>query len=139
MKLTQKLTHKKRAIFLASLSECGNVTKAAEAVGVNRVYLYEVRAEDEAFKKQWEEAAKLGALRLEDEARRRAIDGWEEPVWHKGKRCGKVRKYSDTLLIVLLKAHHPDKYAERNKTEHSGSIDIAKAIEDGRKRANSNA
>ena len=34
---------------------------------------------------------------------------------------------------------HPDKYAERNKTEHSGSIDIAKAIEDGRKRANSNA
>ena len=132
-----KLTHKKRAIFLASLSECGNVTKAAEAVGVNRVYLYEVRAKDEAFAKSWEEAAKLGALRLEDEARRRAIDGWEEPVWHKGEMCGKIRKYSDTLLIVLLKAHHPDKYAERNKTEHSGSIDIAKAIEDGRKRANS--
>lgn len=132
-----KLTHKKRASFLASLSECGNVTKAAEAVGVNRVYLYEVRAKDEAFAKSWEEAAKIGALRLEDEARRRAIDGWEEPVWHKGEMCGKVQKYSDTLLIVLLKAHHPDKYAERNKTEHSGSIDIAKAIEDGRKRANS--
>ncbi len=132
-----KLTHKKRAIFLASLSECGNVTQAAEAAGVNRVYLYEVRAKDEAFAKSWEEAAKLGALRLEDEARRRAIDGWEEPVWHKGQMCGKVQKYSDTLLIVLLKAHHPDKYAERNKTEHSGSIDIAKAIEDGRKRANS--
>ena len=117
-----KLTFKKRTAFLSALAEYGNVTQAADKAGVNRVYLYEVRAEDKAFKKEWEEAARYGALRLEDEARRRAIEGWEEPVWHKGMECGTVRKYSDTLLIVLLKAHHPEKYAERNKTEHSGTI-----------------
>lgn len=119
-----KLTFKKRTAFLSALAEYGNVTQAAEKAGVNRVYLYEVRAEDKAFKKEWKEAARYGALRLEDEARRRAIEGWEEPVWHKGKECGTVRKYSDTLLIVLLKAHHPEKYAERNKTENSGEISI---------------
>ena len=117
-----KLTFKKRTAFLSALAEYGNVTQAAKKAGVNRVYLYEVKAEDKAFKKEWEKAARYGALRLEDEARRRAIEGWEEPVWHKGMECGTVRKYSDTLLIVLLKAHHPEKYAERNKTEHSGTI-----------------
>jgi len=34
-------------------------------------------------------------------------------VFHQGKVCGGIRKYSDTLLIFLLKAAYPEKYRER--------------------------
>ena len=111
------LTPEKRAQFLALLAECGNVTRAADEAGLSRVYLYQMRRDDEAFAEEWETAADIGAKRLEDEARRRAVEGWQEPVWYQGDQVGTVRKYSDTLLICLLKAHHPEKYADRQKSE----------------------
>ena len=111
------LTPEKRAQFLSLLAECGNVTRAADEAGLSRVYLYQMRRDDEAFAAEWETAADIGAKRLEDEARRRAVDGWQDPVWHQGQQVGTVRKYSDTLLICLLKAHHPEKYADRQKSE----------------------
>lgn len=135
-KPTDKATPKKKdEIFLATLAECGNVTRAAEAAKLNRCHLYRRRNDDPAFAKAWDEAAAIGVAALEDEARRRAYEGWKEPVYYQGEECGTVRKFSDTLLIVLLKAHMPDKYQERQKVEHSGSIDLAGAIEEARKRA----
>ena len=112
-----KMTPEKKAKFLAALADCGNVTRAATSAGVNRVAMYQIRTKDKRFAKQWDEAATIGAARLEDEARRRAVEGWEEPVFYQGEQCATVRRYSDTLLICLLKAHHPEKYADRNKTE----------------------
>ncbi len=51
---------------------------------------------------------------LEDEAHRRAVEGWDEPAgWYKGEAGGVVRRYSDTLLIFKLKGELPQKYAER--------------------------
>lgn len=117
---TNSLTPEKKAEFLSHLSECGNVTKAAELAELSRCYLYQRKRSDEQFSADWEEAARIGALRLEDEARRRAVDGWEEPVWNRGEMCGTVRKYSDTLLIVLLKAHHKDKYGDKVRQELTG-------------------
>jgi len=58
----------------------------------------------------------------EDEAFRRAVEGTEEPVYHKGKVCGSVRRYSDGLLTLLLKAGDPDKYADRSKVTHQGAV-----------------
>lgn len=116
----ESVTPEKRAQFLALLSEYGNVTRAAEDSGCGRIMLYKIRREDPDFAAEWEEAAKIGAARLEDEARKRAAEGWEEPVWHKGEMCGTVRKFSDTLLICLLKAHHPEKYRENIKQEIGG-------------------
>lgn len=111
---------------MALLSECGNVTRAAEESGCHRVQLYRMKREDEAFSAAWEEAADIGAKRLEDEARRRAVEGWQEPVWYQGEQTGTVTKYSDTLLICLLKAHHPEKYADRSKSDVNvaGTIDV---------------
>ncbi len=51
---------------------------------------------------------------------RRAFEGVEEPVFHQGKQCGTIRRYSDTLTIFLLKAHRPAKYRERR--EHIGEV-----------------
>ena len=56
----------------------------------------------------------IGADALEDEAVRRAVDGVDEQVFYQGKACGVVRKYSDTLLIFLLKGRRPERYRDRS-------------------------
>ena len=53
----------------------------------------------------------LGLDALEDEAIRRAREGVVEPVFQAGLHCGNVRKYSDLLLIFLLKSRRPHRYA----------------------------
>ena len=54
------------------------------------------------------------------EARRRALTGVEQPVYYKGEAVGRIAKYSDTLLIFLLKAHWPKKSRDNVSAEHSG-------------------
>ena len=63
---------------------------------------------------------------LEEEARRRAYVGFDEPVFGSGGhgigtvQVGVIRKYSDTLLIFLLKGIRPGKFRENHKHEHTG-------------------
>lgn len=115
-----KLTAEKMARFLEVLSNTANVSAAAKTIRVSRGHLYEVRAGNDEFAAAWDEAVKLGTSALEDEAVRRAMDGTLKPVFYKGQKCGTIREYSDTLLIFLLKARDPDKYADRVKKELSG-------------------
>ncbi len=118
------LTAKKKQQFLERLAATGNVTGCAEAFGLARPTLYRHRKEDSEFAESWDEAIELAVEVLEDEARRRGVEGVEEPVFYKGEICGTVRKYSDTLLIVLLKAHRPEKYRELVDHRHSGNVTL---------------
>ena len=60
---------------------------------------------------------------LEAEARRRAIEGVEEPVFHKGEQVGTLRKYSDVLLIFLLKGARPERYRDNYQRAGTGPPD----------------
>lgn len=115
-----QLTPQKKKAFLHWLARTGNVSKAAEKAKVNRTYMYQVRDEDEAFSAAWKEAMEVAIERLEMEARRRAEQGVLEPVFYQGEKVGAVRKYSDTLLIFLLKAHRPEKYRDHASVELTG-------------------
>ena len=110
----------KRAKFLQELAETCNVGESCSRVGIGRQTAYDWRDADPSFKADWDAALERGAIVLEDEAKRRAVQGVEEPVFHRGEICGKVRKYSDTLLIFLMKGAMPDKYKERQATEVTG-------------------
>lgn len=113
-------TPKKADRFIeALLGTGGNVTRACEAAALSKVAAYEWRKNDEAFAIRWEDAVEAGTEELEQEARRRAYEGVDEPVFYKGDECGLVRKYSDTLMIFLLKARKPDKYRDNIKHELS--------------------
>ena len=113
-------TKKNREKFLAELRECGHVGQSAEKTGVNRSTVYDWRKADPDFEKAFQSALDAAVTQLEDEAKRRAHDGWEEPVWYEGQQCGTVRKFSDTLLIFLLKANKPEKYRETIRNEITG-------------------
>ncbi len=108
-----KMTPKKRAAFLETLAECGNVSEACKVAVVSRDCVYRLRKADKEFAAQWENAIDIACDGLELEARRRAKEGWLEPVHWQGMPCSVVRKYSDTLLIFLLKGANPEKYRER--------------------------
>lgn len=82
-----------------------------------------------AEKNEW--PRKETAAILENEALRRALKGTEEHVFYKGEITGAKTKYSDALLIALLKAHCPEKYG---KAEKDKKLDIGKALRDALKR-----
>lgn len=99
--------------FFTALSNCGNVRQACKDANVDPKTVYKKRKREPEFAEEWDDALNVAADVLEKEAWRRAHEGIEEPVYHKGAVCGHVRKYSDVLLIFLLKGMRPEKYRER--------------------------
>lgn len=45
---------------------------------------------------------------LEAEVHRRAVDGWDEPVYQKGEMVGLIRRHSDRMLELLIKKNIPE-------------------------------
>ncbi|MGI8838659.1 MAG: hypothetical protein ACR2H4_18750 [Pyrinomonadaceae bacterium] len=88
--------------FFTALENTGSVTAACEAAKISRVTVYAHKRDDPAFAERWEQALDAGADTLEDEARRRAING--------------TSKGSDTLLIFLLKGLRPQRWRESRAT-----------------------
>jgi molybdenum-dependent DNA-binding transcriptional regulator ModE len=123
-KIDEGLTRQQQREFLVHFAICGNILQAAENVGIERQKHYEW-LNDPEYKKMFEDAKEDAADALEKEARRRAVEGVDEPVFYQGCVCGTVRKYSDLLLTVLLKGNRPDKYRETQPVNVEVNIDVA--------------
>ena len=113
----KKLASRKR--FLECFAQCGTLTEAAEKAKVDR-NLHYVWMKDPEYVETFEEARLRANDRLEQEALRRAVKGTEEQVFYQGEVCGKIRKFSDVLLIFLMKGAMPDKYRDQWKGELTG-------------------
>lgn len=107
--------------FLRELARSGNVSKSATKAKIERTTAYLLRKSDAGFAAAWEEACEIATELMEEEARRRACDGTLKPVFHQGIECGRVREYSDGLLIFLLKARRPNVYRDNSRVEHTGA------------------
>ncbi|WP_130470283.1 hypothetical protein [Candidatus Magnetaquicoccus inordinatus] len=99
---------KRRQIFLKALALGGVVTHAAASAGASRKTLYAFRATNPEFAEEWDNALESFADSLEQAARQRGVDGWQEPVYQGGQLVGTVRKYSDSLLLAMLRARKPE-------------------------------
>jgi hypothetical protein len=118
-----------KPVLLAELRECGNIGAACEKAQIGRTTFYDHKRDDPKFAEQVAEALEDAGDVLEREAFRRAVEGIDEPVFgslgnNSGSgEIGTIRKYSDTLLIFLLKGTKPDKFRERYAVEHAGNQD----------------
>jgi hypothetical protein len=128
--------------FLAALRELPVIAHACKAVDIERSTAYRAREADEGFAKAWDEAQEDGIDRAEQEAFRRGVVGFEEPVIDKGRLAYRyeryldddgaehyrlmldehgqpipltVRKHSDALLGLVLKGRRKSVYAERKE------------------------
>ncbi len=108
---------RKQSAFLAAFAEHATIAVAATAAHVGRRTHYNWLEADEAYAARFKDVEEGVTEALEAEARRRAQDGVDEPVHYQGKKVDTIRRYSDTLLIFLLKARRPEVYRER--VDHS--------------------
>lgn len=109
---------------LTAYEELGNITLACKRARVPRRTFYnwliEGNPNNAAFIEAFEASNRMAVGVLEAEAHRRAVTGLKKGIFYKGKKVATEHEYSDTLLIVLLKAHAPEKYKDRVANEHTG-------------------
>ena len=122
-----EIAHPKKRAFLAAYSDMGIIGPAAEFACIDRRTYFFWLAESErenptpeaiAFKDAAKHAQELANDKLEAECIRRARNGTDEPVFQGGKLVGKIKKYSDLLLIFALKANRPDKFRDNVEIVH---------------------
>jgi hypothetical protein len=137
-----KFTKDRREAFLTALAATGIVSTAASIAGITRVRAYQVRRQDPGFASAWEDAEAQAADALEAEAWRRAVDGVPEPVVSSGRVVRDddgqplaIRRYSDNLLLALLKARRPERFKDRAVVEHDIADGLADRLEAARQRA----
>ena len=130
------MTEQVKGFFLEALARRGTVKAACEEVGITRYEAKKERAADPIFDRLWSEAIEEIADLLESEAMRRAVTGYEtrtvtrrrekketkkEDSEGSGAVSGETegemeqvsQKFSEGLLILLLKANRPDKFGGR--------------------------
>ena len=110
-------TPRKRGQFLNALRKTGNVTAAAEAAGLSRSQAYQLRRNDDGFRQDWDDALQAAIDDLEEELRRRALHGVEQPIYYGGKECGRVRTYNDALGMFLLRARRRELFDKPGEDE----------------------
>ena len=116
----------KKRVMLASMAETGNISEACRRAEIERSTHYRWMEHDEEYALQFRQAEQTAIDALEREAWRRAVEGVEEPLVSAGRLVTTVRRYSDTLLIFLLKGARPGKYRDRVDV----SIDVSKMAEE---------
>ena len=106
--------------FLDTLSRTGNPSAACQASHLTRRAINRMRENDPVFARDYDEAMEEATDLLEAEAWRRALEGVAQPLIKAGQPVfdanGEpvvVRRYSDPLLVMLLRGCKPEKFQRR--------------------------
>ncbi len=105
--------------FVRHLRGTASWTDAARLTGISRSTAYNLYNSPDAagFRAAVDEALKCTDGLLEATALERAIKGHEEIVYYQGRRVGVRWKADNRLLMSLLRARNPLKYAPLNEIE----------------------
>jgi hypothetical protein len=107
---SEPITVQQVEAYLGFLAETGTIKHAANLSGLGYNTVLRLRKVDDDFKAMHEEALEDYRDTLVRECHRRAVEGWEEPVFSQrmGTEIGTVRKYDSRLLELMLKRHIPE-------------------------------
>lgn len=121
------LTPRRQELFLKALAENGSVVDACAAVGISSTSAYRARERIDGFAKRWDAALAKVRPKLEEAAYKRAVEGWEEPVYQNGKLVGVKKRFSDSLLKMLVQREtpQPDRMDEHTRKI---ALDEAEAV-----------
>lgn len=117
-KFAAKRSPERDNVVVAWLERGYTLGTAADKAGTSRNTLQAWRQSDPEFNRRVEEAMERGTDVIEDEARRRAVDGIDEPVFQQGECVGFKRVHSDSLMQMILGGRRA-KY-RKQQVEHSG-------------------
>jgi hypothetical protein len=108
-----KATRAAKDAALRAYAESGSRGLAAAAAGLSYGYFCALVRADKEFHAEMEDAHAKFVGQLEREAYRRAHDGWDEDRMGAGGIMYQVRRYSDALLMHLLKKNDPEKHGDK--------------------------
>lgn len=128
-----KCSPERKAVIIKCLRKNWSVAAAAQAAGIERSTAFDWKNADPEFAAQWDDALNWQGDLLEDEAHRRAVIGIDEPLTHQGhftyardEVTGELirdaegrpipltqKRYSDPLLMMLLKGRKPERYGDK--------------------------
>ncbi len=96
------LNHTKatRRRVLAELRDCGRVDIACRRVGVDRSSHYAWLKKHADYRQEYEDSLPEISGRIEDVITGRGLDGWDEPVFHGGKRAMDFARDAEGNLIL---------------------------------------
>lgn len=131
-------THKQK--FIELIAGGGRVHRSAYLAGHDPRTFWRIMEADPPFKAEFERAKEIGAYVMVDEAERRGVEGWDEPVFGKGpdgyvEEIGSVHKFDSNLLMFTIKGRLPQ-YKDNPKIDLSQTTvslkfeDRSAAIED---------
>ena len=105
--------------FVRHYRNTASLTDAAHLTGISRSTVYNLlnSPDADAFRAAIEEAGRGADVILEATALERAVNGQEEIVYYQGRRVGVRWKYDNRLLMSLLRARNPLKYAPLSEIE----------------------
>jgi hypothetical protein len=116
-----------RRVFLRSLAQHGNLSRACRDAGVHPRHVRRLRRQNARFDRKCLDALREADRRIVDAAESalydRGIDGVEQPIIKDGRVVGTATKYSDKCLEMLLKARRPKRY-DRNRQGGNVSITV---------------
>lgn len=101
----------KEEVYVNTLAETCNFTRAAEAAGVSTSSAWKRRKTNAAFRASCREAIAAGYQRLELALLDRALNGSEKIVIRKDGSEERVREYPNAVALTLLR-HHRETAAE---------------------------
>lgn len=126
--MSSRATAGNKRRFLEIYARVGNVWEACRQANIARRSHYEWLEGDPDYKAAFNDAKEDACDNLLEEARRRGHEGVEEPVYWQGQVVGAVRKYSDNMLMFLIKGMRPEVYRDnwRGELTHTGSLAVSR-------------
>lgn len=100
-----KMTKEKKLEYIETVRRSGLLSKSAEKIGVSPGTVMSHRKSDPAFDEEVNNAMALFADDVEEELYRRAMEGVQKPIVHRGEVVTHVAEYSDRLLELAVKRH----------------------------------
>lgn len=103
------------ALVEALQRNCGDMYDACRQVMVSPMFVAAWMKDDAEVRVKLQEAERVGTLQIESEAIRRAVRGYEKPVFYKGAEVGSETVYSDGLMSTILKGRLAERYDNRGE------------------------
>jgi hypothetical protein len=120
------------AVFLTWLSKGYLPGVAAQKIGVSRTTVFNWRRSDAQFAEAWDEAVEMAYDLVEQEVMRRAVEGYDRPVFQKGEFVGMERQYSDALALAMLGARRRAVYGKtQNNDDKETTVTIKGGLPEG--------
>lgn len=124
-KKRQTFTAAKQKLFLDAYSEHGVVGEACKKAGVSVTTYYNFKRENPDFAERVIDAFDSANDVLEYTAYHRAVHGVDKGIYHDGEKIATEKRFSDGLLMFLLKGRRPEKFRDNVSLEHKGNVKIS--------------